>query len=56
MLVKLNTVAGNHKVLFQTRITHTDEDHKIYKFLQNVHLDDESELNVALILEVLTGC
>lgn len=47
----LNIVGGNHKVLFQTRITHADDDHKASKFLQNVHLDD-----VGLVLKVLTGC
>ena len=47
----LNIVGGNRKVLFQTRITHADDDHKPSKFLQNVHLDD-----VGLVLKVLTGC
>ena len=27
MLVKLNIVGGNHKILFQTRTTHADEAH-----------------------------
>ena len=30
MLVKLNIVNKNHKVLFQTRITHGDEDHTLH--------------------------
>ena len=31
MLVKLNIVGGNHKVLFQTCITHVDEAHTTCK-------------------------
>ena len=54
MLVKLNIVNKNHKVLFQTRITHGDEDHTLLKFLQSVHLDDGSEIDAALVLKCIS--
>ena len=54
MLLKLNIVNKNHKVLFQTCITHGDEDHTLLKFLQSVHLDDGSEIDAALVLKCIS--
>ena len=54
MLVKLNIVNKNHKVLFQTRITHGEEDHTLLKIWQSVHLDDGSEIDAALVLKCIS--
>ena len=55
MLLKLNVVSTNSKILLRTRITHCSESCFVHEYITSLKLDDGSSIEIGFISEILVS-